>query len=103
MANIKLPNNRCLDGISLVNLLLTQSPLRQRKLFWGYEPKLGTAMRDGHWKMLTKGDRVELYDLSTDPKESNNVVSSHPERAEAMKRAIASWKLETQPAQPSSR
>ena len=61
-------------------------------MFFGYEPKLGTAMRRGHWKMQTKGDVVELYDLSTDLKETTNVAAKHPERAREMRAAIEAWK-----------
>jgi hypothetical protein len=63
----------------------------------GYEPKLGTAWRDGHWKMLTKGDVVELYDLSKDIKETTNLADKYPHRAEEMKAAIEKWKLEVTP------
>ena len=69
----------------------------QRRVFFGYEPKLGTAMRDGHWKMQTKGDAVELYDLSQDNKETTNLAEKYPERTAEMKAAIAKWKLEVTP------
>ena len=54
-------------------------------------------MRDGHWKMLTKGETVELYDLSKDMKETTNIAEKHPQRAEEMKAAIEIWKLEVTP------
>ena len=49
-------------------------------------------MRDGNWKMQTKGDKVELYDLSMDIKETTNVADKYPERAKSMKDAIEDWK-----------
>ena len=72
--------------------MLEQADIPDRKIFFGYEPKLGTAMRDGHWKMQTKGGVVELYDLSKDIKETTNLTDQFPERAAAMKTAIAAWK-----------
>jgi hypothetical protein len=54
-------------------------------------------MRDGHWKMQTKGDIVELYDLSRDIKETKNVVDQYLERAKEMEAAIEKWKLEVAP------
>jgi len=72
-------------------------------MFFGYEPKLGTAMRDGNWKMLTKGDSVELYDLSLDMRETTNIADKYPERTEKMKAAIEKWKLEVSPATTSQR
>lgn len=89
---IPVPETRRLDGTSLAELILRQADFPDRKLFWGYEPKLGTAMRDGHWKMQTKGDVVELYDLNKDIKESINVADQHPKRAAEMKAAIEQWK-----------
>jgi arylsulfatase A-like enzyme len=67
------------------------------------EPKLGTAMRDRHWKMLTKVDVVELYDLSKDIKETTNIADKYPQRAETMKAAIEKWKLEVTPGTASRR
>lgn len=60
----------------------TITNLPERRVFFGYGPKLGTAMRDGHWKMLTKGDVVELYDLSKDIKETTNVKDKYPGRTD---------------------
>ena len=91
---IELPKQQHFDGISIKNHLLHQTDLPERKVFFGYEPKLGTAMRDGQWKMQTKGDVVELYDLSKDIKETTNVADQHPERTEKMKAAIENWKAE---------
>ena len=53
--------------------------------------------------MLTKGDVVELYDLSKDIKETTNIADKHPQRAEEMKAAIMKWKLEVTPGTGSRR
>ncbi len=97
IADIGIPAQRKLDGISIKDHLLKQADVPDRRVFFGYEPKLGTAMRDGHWKMLTKVDVVELYDLSKDIKETTNIADKFPQRAEAMKAAIEKWKLEVTP------
>jgi arylsulfatase A-like enzyme len=95
LASVQIPSHRKLDGTSLLGLLLHESDFPNRKLFFGYEPKLGTAMRDGSWKMIVKGNRVELYDLENDIGETRSLVEKHPERARRMKDAIESWKSET--------
>ena len=77
--------------------LLEQADVPDRQIFFGYEPKLGTAMRAGNWKMQTKGDVIELYDLSKDLLETTNVADEHPERAREMKAAIVKWKSEVTP------
>jgi len=97
IVGIDIPTHRKLDGMSIKNHLLNQADLPDRRVFFGYEPKLGTAMRDGHWKMQTKKDVVELYDLSEDIKETTNVADRYPKRTAEMKAAIGKWKLEVTP------
>lgn len=97
IVGINVPKERKLDGMSIKNHLLNQADLPERKIFFGYEPKLGTAMRDGDWKMQTKGDVTELYDLSKDIKETTNIAAQNPERTKEMKAAIEQWKQEVAP------
>jgi len=87
-----VPKERALDGTSLLNLLRDEAELPPRRLFFGYEPKLGTAMRDGKWKMIVKGETVELYDLANDIGERENLVEKLPERAREMRASIEKWK-----------
>jgi hypothetical protein len=40
---------------------------------------------DGNWKFVFNGfDYDELYDLATDPFETNNVAAAHPDRCQQM-------------------
>ena len=59
-----------------------------RDLFFGYEPKLGTAMRRGKWKMIVKGEDVQLFDLKRDLKETTNITSENPAVTTSMREAI---------------
>ncbi len=97
IAGIDISRQRKFDGISMEDHLLNQADLPDRRIFFGYEPKLGTAMRSKHWKMQTKGDVVELYDLSKDIKETTNVADKHPKRTQEMKAAIERWKSDVVP------
>lgn len=97
IVGIDISGQRKVDGMSMKDHLLSQADLPDRRVFFGYEPKLGTAMRDGHWKMQTKRDVVELYDLSRDIKETKNIADQYPERAKEMMAAIEKWKLEVAP------
>jgi len=92
LAGIKIPADRKLDGVSLSELLLDGVDVPRRQVFFGYEPKLGTAMRDGDWKMIVKEDRVEIYNLSNDVGEKSNLVNDQPARTKAMRAAINRWK-----------
>ncbi|MCF7957352.1 MAG: sulfatase-like hydrolase/transferase, partial [Phycisphaerae bacterium] len=94
IVGVDISRERKFDGISIKKHLLNQADMPDRKVFFGYEPKLGTAMRDGNWKMQTKGDVVELYDLSKDIKETTNVADKYPKRTKEMKAAIETWKHE---------
>ncbi len=86
----RTPDN--LDGLNVKDHLLHQAKLPERDIFFGYEPKLGTAMRRGNWKMIVKEDDVQLYDLSTDIKETTNIADQHPQITESMRQAIETFK-----------
>lgn len=103
LAGIEIPAERELDGRSLLGLLLRGEQLPPRQVFFGYEPKLGTAMRDGHWKMIVKEQHVQLYDLRRDLGETTNVAQQHPQRTAAMQLAIATWKHDVAAAVEKSR
>ena len=94
IAGIDISGQRNFDGISMKDHLLNQADMPDRQVFFGYEPKLGTAMRDGNWKMQTRGDVIELYDLSKDIKETTNLADRYPGRTKEMKAAIEKWKRE---------
>jgi arylsulfatase A-like enzyme len=77
-----------LDGVSFAPTLLGQ-PGKQTKrdyLYWEFHEQGGKqAVRMGNWKGLrlnVKKDpnhAIELYDLSKDIGEKNNLASKHPE------------------------
>jgi arylsulfatase A-like enzyme len=90
-ASIPIPAERKLDGTSMKALLLNWAEFPRRQLFWGYEPKLGTAMRDGNWKMIVSSTKYELYNLENDIAESRNLVAEYPDRAKTMKETLVNW------------
>lgn len=90
-----LPTN--LDGLSVQKHLLEQGDVPSRDLFFGYEPKLGTAMRRGDWKMIVKDGDVQLYDLKNDLMETKNVAEEYPEISRAMLQEITRFKEEVTP------
>lgn len=85
-----MPSN--LDGISVRRHWLARDPLPARDLFFGYEPKLGTAMRRGDWKLILKNGEAQLYNLKDDLKETRDLVEEEPEVAASMRRAIEEFK-----------
>lgn len=95
IAGTEIPADRPLDGVSITNVLFAGKQLPKRQVFFGYEPKLGTAMRDGEWKMIVKEDQVRLFHLGDDLGEQDNLVEKYPNRVASMLSAIARWKEET--------
>ncbi|MBB4080137.1 arylsulfatase A-like enzyme [Lewinella aquimaris] len=85
------------DGISMVPTLLGDGEQKQHdQLYWEFHERKGRqAVRSGDWKAVRynvnevglDGD-VELYDLSVDPGEENDVAAQHPEVVAEMKERL---------------
>ncbi len=97
LAGISKDNPANLDGSSAKDHFLQQKPMADRDLFFGYEPKLGTAMRRGHWKMIIKDNDLQLYNLKIDLKETTNVAAQNPGITDPMRRAIEHFKQTVTP------
>ncbi|MEC9093834.1 MAG: arylsulfatase [Planctomycetota bacterium] len=78
LAGIKPPNDT--DGISYVPTLLGKPQPKHDYLFWRAGKKF--AVRKDQWKAVRVGDQkpIELYDLSQDISEKNNLAADHPEQ-----------------------
>lgn len=94
IAGISTDNPANLDGASAKAHLLEQKDFPDRDIFFGYEPKLGTAMRRGSWKMIVKEDNIQLFNLKIDQKETTNVADKHPEITQSMLQAIKQFKAD---------
>jgi arylsulfatase len=79
------------DGKSFLPTLLGKEQEAHEYLFWEY-PEYGgqQAVRMGNWKairqnIMKEGNlEIELYDLSIDPKEQNNIAKANPEIIQKM-------------------
>ena len=87
-----------LDGEDVSSIWQGTHRTRKKPLFWKTSaPGSTSAMRDGKWKIHVPRPRrgkVELYDLSKDPGESNNLADSHPKVVERLKQKVAKWAIE---------
>lgn len=54
------------------------------------------AIRDGDWKLLMDNDstNIELYNLKTDPGETQNLAESKPEITKELARKVLTWRRE---------
>ena len=89
-----------LDGIDLGPLLRgKQQRLPERTLFWRQHGGQGDiACRQGNWKWILRrsngAERAELYDLSADISESNDVGSANNEIVEQLAKEVQQWETE---------
>ena len=91
--NINLPVQ--LDGEDISDIWFGGSRARSKPLYWkssatGSNP----AMRERKWKLhlsLRGRNQTELYDLSKDPSESNNVADKNPDLVQALSAKLTQW------------
>ena len=72
-----------IDGISMVPTLLGLPQTKQHKfLYWEFHERgFQQAARMGDWKSVKRGPNTpaELYHLTTDPGEKENIADNHPD------------------------
>lgn len=87
-----------LDGEDISDIWFGADRERSKPLFWKTSAKGSTpAMRDGKWKLhLPRKQRgkPELYDLSIDPSESNNIAEAHPKVVDRLGKLLRTWAAE---------
>lgn len=97
-----------IDGKDLSQALLGGNPSATDEIFWHY-PHYHTegatpysAIRQGDWKLVWQysGQNVELYDLSRDIGERDNLAESEPERAARLLARLNQWKKEVGAQEP---
>jgi len=101
-ASDKVPQG--IDGISFVPTLLGQGTQREHdELYWVFYERGGArALRMGNWKAVQQPivAPIELYDLTTDIGEKQNIADQHPDIVETMRKRLNAaftttekWKL----------
>ena len=97
------PADKPLDGVDLLPFLSgkkTGDP--HRELFWesNWFVKPDCAVRRGNWKIIQLrtgpqgpgAEKWELYDLSQDVGEANNMAQKHPEIVKKLDAAFRAWR-----------
>ena len=91
-------SGQILDGTSLLPVF-RGGELPERALFWHY-PHYGNqggapsaAIRRGNWKLIEwmEDQRVELFDLSRDIAEENDLSRREPQRVAALRAELRAW------------
>ena len=95
IAGVKTPAG--IDGISFLPTLLGGKQPQHEYLYWEfYEMGGRIALRMGNWKAVQYNitavpkTLIELYDLSKDQGETNNLASSHPDIIKKMEKLMKS-------------
>lgn len=81
-----------LDGQSLLPVIQGGKASKDRTVYFEHEN--GRAMREGDWKLVAPKQRDstwELYNLSQDRTETQNLAAKYPERVAQMARSWEEW------------
>lgn len=80
------------DGVSLLELFDNEPASRSQPIGFHYQKQ--AAIIDGDWKILTtdaSSDQLELYNLTNDPNETQDVSGSQPEQFKRMQALLVQW------------
>ncbi len=109
IADIEKPDNKVLDGTSLVSVIMNNDEPK-RTLYWHFpiyleggnqetqDPKFrtrpGSAIREGDWKLIQyfENDDLELYNLKTDVGEEHNLMNINKEKTQELLNKLNSWR-----------
>lgn len=103
LCGVDIPAGISLDGRSLAPLIKQETnALPERTLFYEWqrgfiEPYRNIAVRKGNYKMVGNieyfedPDRLELYNISDDPYELNNISNENPEIVNTLKNEFDRW------------
>lgn len=102
MTGQKQPEDKELDGINLLPLLLKQQPLNREALYWHYPHyHHGGAsphgiIRKGKYRLIEHfdGTQAELYDIENDIGETVNLIFSMPEKTKELLSDLRQWRKE---------
>ena len=90
------PSSAYIDGISLKDNLVHQTNLPSRDVFFAFGNK--SFIRSGAWKLVRikseNGDKIELYNLSYDIQETNDVSSDNPDLLNKLIDKLKIWEKE---------
>jgi len=79
-----------LDGINVWDTIAEGKPSPRTEFIYNVEPFRG-GVRQGDWKLIWRTllpSSIDLYNLSEDPYETNNVATAHPEKVVTMQQRL---------------
>ncbi len=98
-AGVRLPNNIVYDGFDMLPVLQGRQASLREEMFW--RRRNLTAARVGKWKWTDMADSGGgLFDLETDPGETNNLSGERPEILAKIEERFKRWESEMANAEP---
>ena len=97
-----------IDGVNIMPLFSGKS-LNRDELYWHYPSEtakspanMSSVVRKGNYKLLEfyKDNRLELYDLGKDQRESEDLSKQLPEKTAELKRLLDQWKKSVNAEEP---
>ncbi len=89
---VAAPGKTPFDGKSLLPLLVDGTPSHHSELYFNSGlPKGEWAVRQGPWKAHGFKEKFELYDLSKDPSEANDLAPTQPNKARELVQLHKRW------------
>src|SRR4029453_17441893 len=79
-----------LDGVNVGDTIAEGKPSPRSEIIYNVEPFRG-AIRQANWKLVWRTllpFSVELFDLTQDPSEKNNLAAQHPEKVAALQQRL---------------
>ncbi len=93
LAGVTLPEDAAVDGVDVLPYLTgAKSGRPHQTLYWKCENR--GVVRDGDMKFMRFPDRpAELYDISKDEGEHNNLADKHPELMKKYYKMLFDWEM----------
>jgi arylsulfatase A-like enzyme len=90
---IRMPDDRPLDGISLLPVIDGTREERSSRIYFEFRDRV--AVMGDRYKLVRYEDGAEyqLFDLLDDPSEEKNIITKYPEIAGDLKTALAAWRV----------
>ncbi len=101
-ASVPVPDDRAIDGLSLLLLLTQKGSLERENIFWHFPHYRGeilpySIIRSKDWKLIKRyeGQIYELFNLREDLSEEFDLSEKHPEKVVELNQKLEAWLKDT--------
>ncbi|MHC4673421.1 MAG: sulfatase-like hydrolase/transferase [Planctomycetota bacterium] len=111
-AGAKVPIDRPLDGVDLIPYLTGKKRFEDRTFCWrsrqiNFGKKINQVMeqaiREGNWKLHTRGKKVMLFNLKKDIGETEDLAAEKPQVVARLQKKFDAWVANVTPKNPTYR